>query len=134
MLVNDVEIPAGVIGTNMTGTGWYNIPTLGKRSGGFNYDFLDGSGTTRRRSIRQHGVSFRAWCPIGSTMVQSLPKVVILVQGLKATGILERTGAIAESSFRTTPAWILLDILRRSGWSLSEIDVRELRLGGGVLR
>src|SRR5665811_2617403 len=28
VLVNDVEIPAGVAGTNITGTGWYNIPTV----------------------------------------------------------------------------------------------------------
>src|ERR1035437_2575521 len=41
VLVNDVEIPAGVAGTNMTGTGWYRIPTLGTRCGGFNNDFLD---------------------------------------------------------------------------------------------
>jgi hypothetical protein len=44
VLVNDVEIPAGVNGTNMTGTGWYNIPTLGTRTGAFDLDFLDGSG------------------------------------------------------------------------------------------
>jgi len=28
VLVNDVEIPAGVPGANMTGTGWYNIPLV----------------------------------------------------------------------------------------------------------
>ena len=39
VLVNDVEIPAGVAGTNMTGTGWYNVPTLGTRSGAFDPDF-----------------------------------------------------------------------------------------------
>src|SRR5258707_12748860 len=44
VLVNDIEIPAGISGTNMTATGWYNIPTLGTRSGSFNLDFLDGSG------------------------------------------------------------------------------------------
>ena len=44
VLVNGVEIPAGIAGTNMTGTGWYNIPTLGTRTGTFNPDFTDGSG------------------------------------------------------------------------------------------
>jgi hypothetical protein len=34
VLVNDVEIPLGVAGANMTGTGWYNVPTLGTRDGG----------------------------------------------------------------------------------------------------
>ena len=33
VLVNDVEIPLGIYGTNMTGTGWYNIQTLGSRDG-----------------------------------------------------------------------------------------------------
>ena len=33
VLVNDVEIPLGVAGTNMTGTGWYNVPTLGYAGG-----------------------------------------------------------------------------------------------------
>jgi hypothetical protein len=33
VLVNDVEIPIGVSGTNMTGTGWYNVETLGTRDG-----------------------------------------------------------------------------------------------------
>ena len=44
VLVNDVEIPLGVSGTNMTGTGWYNVPTLGARDGGFDLNFLDGGG------------------------------------------------------------------------------------------
>ena len=30
VLVNGVKIPRGVAGTNMTATGWYNVPTLGR--------------------------------------------------------------------------------------------------------
>ena len=60
MLVNDVEIPAGVAGTNMTGTGWYNIPTLGKRSGGIQLRFPGWQRATGGRSVWQHGVSFRS--------------------------------------------------------------------------
>jgi len=32
VLVNGYQIPLGVSGQNMTGTGWYNIPTLGTRT------------------------------------------------------------------------------------------------------
>src|ERR1035437_2822891 len=44
VLVNDVEIPVGVSGTNMAGTGWYNVQTLGARDGCFDNNFVDGSG------------------------------------------------------------------------------------------
>src|SRR6185503_5170348 len=44
VLVNDVEIPLGISGTNMTGTGWHNVMTLGSRAGAQNPDFTDGSG------------------------------------------------------------------------------------------
>ena len=58
VLVNDVEIPAGVTGTNMTGTGWYNIPTLGTRTGAFDLEFPGWQRAAGGRSVRQHGVPF----------------------------------------------------------------------------
>src|SRR5262249_1655014 len=42
VLVNDVEIPAGVAGVDMTGSGWYNVPTLGTRAGATDPNFTDG--------------------------------------------------------------------------------------------
>ncbi len=45
LVVNDVEIPQGVQGQDMTTTGWYNIVTTGTRQGNFNLDFTDSSGT-----------------------------------------------------------------------------------------
>jgi hypothetical protein len=44
VLVNDIEIPIGRGGTNMTGTGWYNVVSYGTRSGVFNHDFADNAG------------------------------------------------------------------------------------------
>ena len=49
VVVNDVEIPEGVNGVDMTGTGWYNLVTGGRAIG------LVQSGFHRRRSIRKHG-------------------------------------------------------------------------------
>ena len=121
VLVNDVEIPAGVAGTNMTGTGWHNIPTLGTRSGAFNMDFMDGSGQP-------------AGDPYGSMAYlslvvpnrindgSSLPKVSVLAEGLKVPTY-SAEGTATGEHFSSNPAWVLLDMLRRVGWSANEIDV-----------
>jgi hypothetical protein len=121
VLVNDIEIPVGVSGTNMTGTGWYNIPTLGTRSGVFNMDFADGNGQP-------------AGDPYGSMAYlslvvpnrindgSSLPKVSVLAQGLRLP-VYGPDGALAGDQFSSNPAWIVLDMLRRAGWAASEIDL-----------
>ena len=44
VLVNDVEIPIGRAGMNMTGTGWFNLVSPGNRTGTFNQDFTDALG------------------------------------------------------------------------------------------
>src|SRR6185295_6850881 len=36
VIVNDVDIPLGRAGINMTGTGWFNVSSTGARTGGFN--------------------------------------------------------------------------------------------------
>jgi hypothetical protein len=121
VLVSGVEIPMGISGRNMTGTGWYNIQTLGTRDGAFDYNFLDGSGNP-------------AGDPYGSmaylTVVvpnqlnngTSLPTVTVLAQGLKVP-IYAANGTYTSDQFSSNPAWILLDVLRRSGWAASEIDI-----------
>ena len=43
-------------------------------------------------------------------------------------------GTYISDQFSSNPAWILLDILRRSGWTAAEIDIASFRGGGGVLR
>jgi hypothetical protein len=121
VLVNDVEIPAGVSGTNMTGTGWYNIPTLGTRSGAFDLDFLDGSGQPAGDpygSMAYLSVVVPNRISNGTT----LPKVTVLVQGLKLP-VYGADGSHISDQFSGNTAWVLLDVLRRAGWSLSEIDV-----------
>ena len=121
VLVNDIEIPAGVAGTNMTGTGWYNIPTLGTRTGAFNLDFLNGSGQPAGDpygSMAYLSVVVPNRINDGST----LPKVSVLVQGLKLP-VYASDGTFSGEQFTSNPAWIVLDMLRRAGWAVSEIDI-----------
>ena len=121
VLVNDVEIPLGVTGKDMTGTGWYNIPTLGSRDGSFDPNFLDANGQPAGDPYGSMAYLVVV-VPTRLSSGTSLPSVKALVQGL----ILPTYGAdgtYLSDQFSNNPAWILLDILRRSGWSAAEIDI-----------
>ena len=52
----------------------------------------------------------------------SLPRIKVLAQGLKLPAYGE-DGSFAGESFTNNPAWILLDVLRRTGWAAAEIDI-----------
>ena len=122
VLVNGVEIPAGVAGTNMTGTGWYNLPTLGTRTGQCNSDFTDGAGQPAGDpygSMAYLSVVVPNQLNDGS----SLPSVKVLAQGLKVPTC-RSDGTVASEQFSNNPVWILLDVLRRMGWDYSEIDLQ----------
>jgi hypothetical protein len=122
VLVNDIEIPLGVSGTNMTGTGWYNLVTLGTRDGGFDLNFVDGSG---KPTGDPYG-SMAYLVVVVPTRVSSgasLPTVKVLAQGLLVPTY-GSDGSYINDQFSNNPAWILLDILRRCGWAASEIDIQ----------
>ena len=68
VLVNDVEIPAGVAGANMTATGWYNLVSIGNRTGDFNLDSLTAPATPWEIPMAVWPI-FRWWCPTGSATV-----------------------------------------------------------------
>ena len=121
VIVNGVDIPESQAGADMTATGWFTIVTLGTRSGAFNPDFKDSIG---------HPVGD----PYGSMAMLSvvvpnrindglsLPGIEVLVRGMK----LDRYGSdgtFLDQSYTNNPAWVMLDVLRRSGWSTSELDL-----------
>jgi hypothetical protein len=120
VIANGIEIPAGQAGTNMTATGWYNVVSLGNRTGNFNLDFL------------ANGVPLGD--PYGSMAVLSLvlpnrisdgstlPRIEVLQQGMKLSTFGTDAGYIGEE-FSNNPAWVLLDLLRRCGSDISEIDL-----------
>ena len=121
VLVNNVEIPLGVNGTNMTGTGWYNVETLGTRTGAFDPNFTDGSGKPAGDpygSMAYLSVVVPNRLSTGTT----LPSVKVLVQGLKLP-VYAGDGSFQAEQFSNNPAWVLLDILRRTGWSTSDLDM-----------
>src|SRR5262249_25455926 len=121
VLVNDVEIPAGVVGTNMTGTGWYNIPALGARSGACNMDFTDGNGQPGGDPYGSMAY-LSVVVPNRINDGSSLPRVSVLAQGLKVP-VYGIGSELVGDQFSSNPAWILLDLLRRTGWNSDEIDL-----------
>jgi Putative phage tail protein len=120
VLVNDVQIPIGVSGANMTGTGWYNVVTLGARNGAFDMNFTTASGQP-------------AGDPYGSMAYlsivvpnqlndgNSIPEIQVLAQGL-IVPTYAADGTNLGSQFSNNPAWMLLDVLQRSGWTAAELD------------
>jgi hypothetical protein len=121
VLVNDVEIPQGIGGTNMTGTGWYNVPTLGTRSGAFNPDFQDATGHPAGDPYGSMAY-LSVVVPNRINDGQTLPKVAVLAQGMKLPAYAADGSALGEQ-FSSNPAWILVDVLRRAGWNVKEMDL-----------
>lgn len=121
VIADGYEIPEGVDGTNMTGTGWFNMVSKGNRNGAQNMGLTDGSGNA-------------VGDPYGSLSYLNLvlpnrindgkrsPKVEILMKGIKLP-VLDETGALVAEQWSANPAWILCDVLRRTGWKLDELDL-----------
>ena len=121
VLVNDVQIPLGVAGANMTGTGWYNVETLGTREGACDPNFVDSSGAPAGDPYGSMAY-LSVVVPNQLNNGSSLPSVEVLVQGLLVP-VYGTDGTDISDQFSSNPAWILLDVLRRSGWTAAEIDV-----------
>jgi len=121
VLVNGIDIPQGQSGTNMTGTGWFNLFSTGARTGGFNADFSDSNGNP----LGDPYGSMAALSVVVPNQINdgsNLPAITVLLEGSKLDtyGL---DGSFISNTFTNNPGWILLDILRRCGWGLDEIDV-----------
>ncbi len=114
VVVNGVEIPEAQDGANMTATGWFNVVTHGARTGAFNADFVDSTGNPLGDPYGSMAL-LSVVVPNQINNGQSLAKVEVLLRGLK----LERfdgAGVSLGEAFTNNSAWVLLDVLRRSGW------------------
>lgn len=120
VVVNDVEIPEAFAGADMTATGWYSVTTHGARSGVANPDFADASGNPLGDPYGSMAMA-AVVLPNRISNGQTTPKVKVLLRGLKLEQF-DAAGVSLGESFTRNPAWILLDVLRRSGWVLSEVD------------
>jgi hypothetical protein len=121
VIANQIEIPEGQAGANMTATGWFNVVSYGERQGAFNLSFQDAAGNP-------------AGDPYGGLAVLSLvlpnrisdgktfPRVQVLLEGLKLDTY-DGAGNFVSTGYTNNPAWVLLDVLRRTGWQLSEMDL-----------
>ena len=121
VLVNDVEIPLGISGKSMAGTGWYNVMSLGGRDGAYDPNFTDSSGNPMGDPYGSMAY-LSVVVPNQLNDGNSLPSVKVLVQGLQVP-IYGADGSSLGYQFSNNPAWILLDALRRSGWQLPDIDL-----------
>ena len=120
-IVNDIEIPPGIPSTDMTATGWYNAITAGGRTGAFNADFTGSDG----KPIGDPYGSLAALSIVVPNRIndgRSLHSVRVLLQGLKLD-LYDTSGQHLGRLFSNNPAWILLDLLLRSGWTPEEIDL-----------
>ena len=124
VLVNGYQIPLGVSGQNMTGTGWYTIPTLGTRDGAFDPNFLGPNGQPAGDPYGSMAY-LSVVVPNQISDGNSLASVQVLVQGLTVPTF-DAQGNQLGTEFTSNPVWILHDILRRSGWQASEIDYSTL--------
>jgi hypothetical protein len=121
VVVNEVEIPEGQSGINMTATGWFNLVTPGSRNGGFNFNFTDSTGKPLGDPYGSMAM-LSVVVPNQISNGQALPTVEVLLKGLKLEQF-DLNGNPLGESFTNNPAWVLLDVLRRSGWLTSEMDL-----------
>ena len=121
VVVNDVEIPLASQTQDMTTTGWYNIVTTGTRNGNFNLDFTDANGNPLGDPYGSIAV-LSVVVPNRISSGRSLATVEVLLQGMQLDSY-NTDGSFAGTEYTNNPAWVILDLLRRSGWSLTEINM-----------
>jgi len=121
VLVNNVDIPVGQAGSNMTATGWYNVVTMGGRTGTFNPEYVDASGNPLGDPYGSMAV-LNVVVPNQINNGNSLPQISVLVEGMQLEQF-SANGSSLGQSFTSNPAWVLLDLLRRCGWDLEDIDL-----------
>ena len=121
VLVNSIDIPLGVQGKDMTATGWYNIVTRGTRTGAFNPAYHDPNGNPTGDPYGSMAV-LNVVVPNRLNDGRSLPDIEVLIEGLKLEQFAANGSSLGES-FTNNPAWVLLDVLRRCGWVLADIDI-----------
>ena len=53
---------------------------------------------------------------------KSLANVEVLLQGIQVD-IFNSNGSFQATTYSNNPAWVIVDILRRAGWALTELDL-----------
>ena len=121
VIVNDVEIPQAVRGTDMTATGWFSSLSTGSRVGEFNLTFTDADGKPLGDPAGNIAM-LSVVVPNRICAGTSVPTVQVLLQGLEIDSF-DVSGTYVQTAFSNNPAWVLLDLLRRCGWTTHELDL-----------
>ena len=129
VVVNDVEIPQTTAGMDMTSTGWYSIITSGNRTGNFNLDFSDSNGSPLGDPYGSLAV-LAVVVPNRISSGRSLPTVEVLLQGMQISSY-DTHGNLLGTGYSNNPAWVLLDVLRRCGWSPAELNIPSFASSAG---
>jgi hypothetical protein len=121
VVVDGIEIPLPAKGQDMSASGWYSLMTTASRQGAFNLDFVDSSGNPLGDP---HGsvASLSIVVPNRISTGKSSPNVEVLIRGAQLdTFALD--GSRQSTLFSNNSAWVVLDLLRRCGWSLSDLNL-----------
>jgi len=121
VLVNGDAIPQAQDGTNMTGTGWYSLISAGGRNGAFDPNFTDSAGNPLGDPYGSLAY-LSVVVPNAIANGLSTPTVRVLVNGLLIEQF-DSSGNSLGASFTNNPAWVLMDVLRRSGWLTSDMNL-----------
>ena len=121
VVVNDVEIPQSVPNTDMSATGWYSVVTNGIRQGNFDQGFLDSSGNPLGDPYGSLSVLLVV-VPNRISSGKSIPNIEVLLQGV-LLDMYNLDGSFQRTAFTNNPAWVILNILQRCGWSSSDLSL-----------
>ncbi len=121
VVVNNVEIPEGRAGTDMTATGWFNLISPGNRTGDFNANVSDAAGNPMGDPYGSMAL-LSVVVPNHVSDGRALPRIQVLLRGAKLETF-DTDGSYQGFSYTNNPAWVLLDLLRRCGWRPSELDM-----------
>ncbi len=121
VVVNDVEIPLYSSSTNVTATGWYSMVSDGSRKGAFNLDFTDSANNPLGDPQGSMAV-LSVVVPNAISPGTSAPTVQVLMTGMMVDTY-DSSGNLLPPSLSNNPAWIILDVLQRSGWTPSDLDI-----------
>lgn len=121
VVVNRIELPLLDGGRDQSATGAYRLVTSGERNGSASTRYVDSLGDA---IDGPHGsiAYLELTLPRTVNTPGQTPRIDVLVQGLKVPRY-DLTGNELGDFFTANPVWVLLDILRRTGWRADEIDL-----------
>ncbi len=130
VIVNDIEIPPGISGRDLTGSGWYNVVTDGSPWGGFDLNFTDKQGNPQGDPYGSMAYLFIA-VPNKLNDGRSVPRVQVLIDGRKVETF-DSSGTSQGFSFTNNSAWVLLDLLKLARWPLAQMDLPSFAAAASV--